>query len=110
MREVLEHVVHGSIALPVLGAVRSDVGGLTMGVGVRSASSLGAAAAEQTGCQAGEERSKGRHRTGHDGEVDLDGGPDVGDIVASRLLAQVEETVHVDQTNDGNNRNAVQWD
>lgn len=103
MREILEHVVHGALALwALIGAIRRDVRGLTTRVRVRVLAALGTAGIEEPRSPAAEEGAESGHRTGHDGEVAFDGGPDIGDIVVSRLGAKEQELVHVDETNDSN--------
>lgn len=104
MRQVLEHVVHGALAL--FGAVGGDVDRLAARVGVVILAAPGATGAKEARGPAAEERTQGGHGAGHDGEVAFDGGPDVGDVVVGGLVAEEEELVHVDETDDGDNGNA----
>lgn len=47
------------------------------------------AASKQLGEPATEERPQSRHGTADDGEVDLDGGPDIRDVVLAELFSEV---------------------
>lgn len=108
--QVLERVVAVADvgAVVVVGEVGSGrgAGRGAVGHGVRVGARLAArVGAEDLGVPLAEEGSEGGHGARDDGEVDFDGGPDVGDVVVSRFFAEVEEAVDVDDSDDGDD-----WD
>lgn len=97
--QLLERVVDGPgpVGRRLLGAAEGEVA-------VRGPEGRGApvgGVAEELGEPAGKQRPEGGHGAADDGEVDLDGRPDVGDVVVADALAEVEEAVDVDEADDG---------